>query len=73
MENGFTMIDILEPFVLVFIALLPNGAIDTTIVSEHSSMEACFYAMDEFVIGSGVGNYPMNWDFVCLEDIRLDI
>ena len=61
---------IVEPFLLVFVALLPTGQIDTTIVSEHASMEECFYAMDKFVIESGVDDYPMNWDFVCLEDIR---
>lgn len=67
------MIDIVAPFLLVFIALTPQGQLDTTIVSEHASMEECFYAMDNFVMNADVDEYPMNWDFVCLEDIRTKI
>lgn len=64
----------IEAWVLVFVAMLPNGVIDTVIVDEFSRMEACYMAMDDFVVNSSMDEtLAMNWEFVCLEDIREQI
>tara|TARA_B100000900_G_scaffold190335_1_gene161244 strand:- start:229 stop:429 length:201 start_codon:yes stop_codon:yes gene_type:complete len=62
---------ILNEFLLVFIFLQPTGNIDTVVLDSFPDLHSCYIAMDQVVASSGmIESEPMNWDFVCLEDIR---
>ena len=61
----------LNEFLLVFIFLQPEGGIDTVVLDQFPDLHSCYIAMDTYVISSGMlESTPMNWDFVCLEDVR---
>lgn len=60
-------------WVLVFIMLNTNGNVDSMIVDQYSTQEACWEQADTYYEKGPGENSPLNWDFVCLEDIRTEI
>lgn len=58
----------MQTWYLVFVMMMPNGNIDTMVLSEHRTMEKCYYEMDEYLYSvPDIEDMVYNWDFVCLE------
>ena len=58
----------MQTWYLVFVMMMPNGNIDTMVLSEHRTMEKCYYEMDEYLHSvPDIEDMVYNWDFVCLE------
>lgn len=58
--------DIIATFMLVFVALTPVNEVETVVVNEYPSLEACYDAIDSY-LPDGIPDEPWNWDFVCLQ------
>lgn len=58
---------------LIFIMLSSNGTVETVILNQYDTQESCWEQADLYYEQGPLENAPLNWDFVCLEDIREEI
>lgn len=64
-EDG-AMIDSVGLWLMVFVALLPDGSVTTTKMDMYGTLDECLMTAEDIVMEAG-DPQPWNWEFVCLE------
>ena len=58
-------------WVMIFVLMTPAGEFRFTELDSYNTLDECMWALDDAIIDGRFDEIkPLNWEFMCLEDVR---